>query len=96
MKNVELNGSTLTVHFEHAEGLKTRDNKAPSGFWLADDSAVWVRAEAQIKDETVELRSTQLDHPLYVRYAFAGKPSVNLVNKANLPARPFRTDRFDP
>lgn len=96
MKNIERSVNTLTVHFEHAEGLKTRDNKAPSGFWLADDSAVWVRAEAQIKDETVELRSTQLDHPLYVRYAFAGKPSVNLVNKANLPARPFRTDRFDP
>jgi len=30
--------------------------------------------------------------PAFVRYAFSGKPAVNLVNDANLPAHPFRTD----
>jgi sialate O-acetylesterase len=28
--------------------------------------------------------------------ALAGKPKVNLVNEAGLPARPFRTDSFKP
>jgi len=33
-----------------------------------------------------------LEAPEFVRYAFTGKPAVNLVNEAGLPAYPFRTD----
>jgi sialate O-acetylesterase len=34
--------------------------------------------------------------PAFVRYAFAGKPDVNLVNGANLPVYPFRADDWPP
>lgn len=53
-------------------------------------------AEARIEGESVILRSPKLANPLYVRYAFAGMPKVNLVNSAGLPAYPFRTDTFSP
>lgn len=96
MREVISNGSTLVVHFDHAEGLKTIDGSVPGGFWLADDSANWVRAEAEIQSQKIVLRSPKLEHPLYVRYAFVGKPDVNLVNGAGLPAYPFRTDKFAP
>lgn len=93
---VEVKGDSIVVHFEHATGLKTKDGAAPAAFWLADDSGKWVRAEAQIEGETVVLKSAELAKPLYVRYAFSGKPEVNLVNGADLPAYPFRTDLFKP
>lgn len=96
MKAVERKGGHLVVLFDHAEGLKTTDGNAPKGFWLADDSAQWVEAETELKGGTVVLRSPELANPLYVRYAFAGKPNVNLVNGAGLPAYPFRTDTFAP
>ncbi|WPJ96264.1 sialate O-acetylesterase [Coraliomargarita algicola] len=96
MQRVEAAGDSLVVRFEHAAGLKTTDGKAPSAFWIADESAHWVSATAELRGETVVLRSTELKRPLYVRYAFAGKPGVNLVNAAGLPAYPFRTDRFQP
>jgi sialate O-acetylesterase len=31
-------------------------------------------------------------NPAACRYAFAGKPDVNLVNGEGMPAYPFRTD----
>ncbi|WP_411827509.1 sialate O-acetylesterase [Luteolibacter sp. AS25] len=93
---VEQNGESITVHFEHAEGLKTSDGNTPAGFWLADDSGDWVVADARIEGETVELKATGLAGPKFVRYAFAGKPEVNLVNGEGLPAYPFRTDFFQP
>ena len=93
---LELNDDSILVHFKDAEGLKTNDCEAPSGFWLADESDNWVPANATIENESVVLRSSQLKKPLYVRYAFAGMPKVNLVNRVGLPAYPFRTDTFKP
>ena len=96
IKNVETRANTLVVHFNHADGLKTRDGKVPTAFWLADASGKWVPADAAINGQTVVLQSSELKKPLYVRYAFAGKPKVNLVNGSGLPAYPFRTDKFQP
>ncbi|MFC5050397.1 sialate O-acetylesterase [Rubritalea spongiae] len=96
LKNVEPKGDHILVHFDNAEGLKTSDAQSPTGFWIADNSQKWVQAEASIDGTTIKLRSSTLEKPLYVRYAFAGKPSVNLVNAEGLPAYPFRTDHFQP
>ena len=96
MQRVEVQDEQLVVHFRHADGLKTIDGKPPAAFWLADDAGEWVQAEAQLKNQTVVLTSSKIKKPRYVRYAFAGKPTVNLVNSADLPAYPFRTDDFKP
>lgn len=94
MQKVETQGNQLVVNYRYGEGLRTTDNKAPSGFWLADDSRNWIKADAKIDGQTVILSSQEIEQPLYVRYAFAGKPQVNLVNSSTLPAYPFRTDEF--
>ncbi len=96
MTRVQSQGNVLVVHYDHAAGLKTLDGEAPIGFWLANDSKKWVRARAEIQGKTVHLQAAGLSGPLYVRYAFAGKPKVNLVNEVGLPARPFRTDSLRP
>lgn len=96
VQRVEPAGNSLVVHFEHAAGLKTLDGGAPTAFWIADDSANWVPANADLRGETVVLSADKVKRPLYVRYAFAGKPTVNLVNGAGLPAYPFRNDTFEP
>jgi sialate O-acetylesterase len=96
METVKERNGSLIVHFDHAKGLTTHDGEAPAGFWIADQSAQWVKAEAKIKGTTVVLSSEEIKKPRYVRYAFTSKPAVNLVNKADLPAVPFRTDPFTP
>ncbi|MEN8783610.1 MAG: sialate O-acetylesterase [Akkermansiaceae bacterium] len=96
MKRVESEGSKLVVHFDHDNGLKTLDGKSPESFWITDSSGEWFKANAILSGSTVTLSSPKIKKPLYVRYAFSGKPTVNLVNDSNLPAYPFRTDAFTP
>ena len=96
VRRVEHQGNRLVVHFDHAAGLRSNDGEPPKSFWLATRPGAWQPAEAEIRGETVVLQSPELTQPRYVRYAFAGKPTVNLVNEANLPAYPFRTDEFEP
>ena len=96
LKSVANEGGQLVVSFENAAGLRTVDGKAPTAFWVADDSGKWVKAKAEVKGEGIVLSSEEVAKPLYIRYAFAWKPKVNLVNGAGLPAYPFRTDEFTP
>jgi sialate O-acetylesterase len=85
-------GNRMRVAFDHAEGLKTTDGKPPAGFWLAGSDRKWHPATATIDGNTVVLTAEGVDAPVACRYAFSGKPKVNLINKDNLPAYPFRTD----
>ena len=95
MDKVTVADRSIVVHFKNAEGLKTTNGSMPSAFWVSDDSGQWKPADAHIDGSTVVLSSSEVDQPKYVRYAFAGKPKVNLVNKIELPAYPFRTDTFE-
>ena len=87
-----VNGKRVTIDFAPADGLTTTDGAAPTGFQLAGADKVWHAATAAIQGHAVVLEADGLEAPAFVRYAFAGKPAVNLVNGAKLPAYPFRTD----
>ena len=45
-----------------------------------------------IKGDRVLVWSDQVREPVAVRYAWANVPEGNLINRADLPASPFRTD----
>ena len=91
---MKVNGSSITVSFDSAKGLKTKDGKAPTQFWLAGQNKEWHRAKAKIEGETVVLSADAVAKPVAVRYAFAAHPQPRLVNGAGLPAYPFRTDNW--
>ena len=93
---LKVRAGKVTVHFDYAKGLKTVGGQAPTGFWVAGKEGKWFSASAEIKAGQVVLHAEGCANPKYVRYAFAGKPAVNLVNEAGLPAYPFRTDSLSP
>ena len=61
MDRVERQGNKLLVRFENSEGLRTNDEKSPAGFWLADDTQQWVKADAAIDGQWVVLTSDELE-----------------------------------
>jgi len=93
-KSMTTSDDTVTVRFNSPGGLKTNDGEAPTGFWIAGKDQKWKQATTVLNGNLVELKAKGLADPVAVRYAFAGKPSVNLVNPDGLPTRPFRTDAW--
>ena len=84
----------IRISFDHDEGLTTTDASAPRAFELAGADGQFHPATATIESGNITATSSAVPHPLYVRYAWRNDPKVNLVNAANLPAVPFRTDQF--
>jgi len=88
-------GRTIRLRFEHADGLTTSDGRAPGSFEIAGADRQFVPARAAIDGRTVVVHSDHVAAPVAVRYAWASSPEqANLVNGADLPASPFRTDRW--
>ena len=73
-------------------GVKPVD-EALRNFAVAGADGVFHAADAVVDGETVVARSTAVEVPVAVRYAWADNPvGCNLYNAAGLPAAPFRTD----
>ena len=65
------------------------------GFAVAGADKKFVPAKAQIANNTVVVWSDAVKQPVAVHYGFANNPEVNLYNKEQLPAVPFRTDDWE-
>jgi sialate O-acetylesterase len=88
----EVRNTSLVICFNHANGLTTTDGTPPKGFAIAGTDRVFHRASASINGSTVVLTSDKVPSPVAARYAFADNPIATLLNAANLPAYPFRSD----
>ena len=80
--------------FTHrAGGLACADGGSDLiGFTVAGKDGIFHPAQAKIHGERVVVWSPEVREPVAVRYAWANAPVGNLINRAGLPASPFRTD----
>ncbi len=87
-------GKAIVTFTEVGAGLQVRGQGELQEFLLAGEDRKWVRAQAKvIAPNQVEVWSEQVPQPVAVRYAWATNPDqANLVNSADLPASPFRSD----
>jgi sialate O-acetylesterase len=92
----EIKGAEVIVTLSHADGLKTRDGGAVKGLQLAGVDKQWKPASAKIDGAKLIVTSPDVAAPVALRYAWLDNPETNLVNVADLPASPFRTDDWAP
>jgi sialate O-acetylesterase len=92
----EIKGAEVIVTLTHADGLKTRDGAPVKGFQLAGADKQWKPATARIEGPKLIVTSAEVPAPAALRYAWLDFPETNLVNSADLPASPFRTDDWAP
>ncbi len=92
-RQAQPDGDSLRVTFDTAgDGLASLGGGPVRGFAVAGADGRYRFAEAAINGDSVVLRCKEVPAPLTVRYAWAGAPGANLVNRSGLPAAPFRTD----
>lgn len=93
-------GNQMTIYFNDvAGGLKTLDGLAPRGFKIAGDDGKFVDTNVTLSGNTIIVDTSSVTGTPKVRYAWEDCPAlvgtastVNLVNSAELPMAPFKTD----
>jgi len=93
-RTMQVQGDRVILRFKHVGGGLVARGEELLGFTIAGEDRQFVNARAAIKGARVVVSSSQVPHPVAVRYGWANYPVVNLYNKAGLPASPFRTDDF--
>jgi len=93
-KSMKVEGDKIRITFNHAAGgLASRDDKPLTWFSIAGEDMKFVDAQAVIDKDTVVISSDQVKEPTAVRFGWNHIAEPNLINKAGLPASPFRTDK---
>jgi sialate O-acetylesterase len=94
-KGMKRGGGSITLYFDNVGGGLVAKDGELTGFAIAGSDSKFVNATAKIVDgNKVIVNSPSVGSPVAVRYAWADCPVVNLFNKEDLPASPFRTDDF--
>ncbi len=97
-QSMDVKNGTAVIHFTHLGKGLTAKGGALKGFQIAGEDKNFVDAEAKIDGNTVVVSSPDVKTPAAVRYAWARFPEgmgCNLYNAYDLPAAPFRTDKWD-
>lgn len=87
-------GDKIQITFtDMGGGLAVRDGATLKGFAIAAQGGAFEWATAQILDDkTVVVSSDKVKNPARVLYGWDHNSDCNLINKAGLPAVPFRTE----
>lgn len=95
-KGMKVCKNSIKLYFNHVGGGLVAKGGELTGFTIAGKDRKFVNATAKIVDDNkVIVSSPAVTQPVAVRYGWAHCPVVNLWNKEDLPASPFRTDDFD-
>lgn len=93
-QSATIEGNKIVISFTNTgSGLITNDGEDLREFAIAGADKKFVWAKATIEGDKIIVSSDEIANPMYVRYAWADNPDVNLYNKEGLPASPFRTDK---
>jgi sialate O-acetylesterase len=94
-QSMKVEGNSIRINFTHAAGLDAKGGPL-KWFQIAGEDHKFVDASAMIVDHTVVVNSPSVTAPVAVRYAWDNYPvGANLYNSADIPAAPFRTDKWD-
>jgi len=95
---LKVEGGAARITFAHLGGGLVAKGGDLKGFFVAGADQKFVEATAKIDGASVVVSSPTVAAPVAVRYGWDNYPEglgCNLFNAAELPAGPFRTDKWD-
>lgn len=94
-KKMKIKNNKIEITFRHTgSGLISTDANDLNWFTIAGSDKNFVPAKAVIKGKKLVVSSSEIDHPVAVRFAWDETAMPNFGNNEKLPASPFRTDNW--
>lgn len=94
-RSMTIDGAAIRLHFASAGSALQARGEVLAGFTIAAADRHFHAATARIDGDDVVVRAAVVSRPVAVRYGWSENPAeANLVNAADLPASPFRTDHW--
>jgi sialate O-acetylesterase len=90
---VNVNGNKLEIYFKHGEGLRTTSNESVHDIFIANSDKIFVPANAKIIKNKLQVWSSEIKNPRFVKYGYTPFTTGNLINKYGLPASTFSNIR---
>lgn len=92
IKNAKMTDyNELTLFFDYAEGLITKDGKDPGVFELSVNDGIYELPDSVlIIDDKIVIYTMTPEKPQYVRYGWQPYSESNLINGEGLPASTFK------
>ena len=94
LSKTEIKDNNIVLYFKNiGAGLIAKETGKLLHFAIAGENKKYVWADAYIENNKVIVSSKLIEHPKYVRYAWADNPvGANLYNVEGLPASCFNTE----
>lgn len=91
-----IEGNRMRIFFDQtADGLAFRDNAPPDCLIITDGKGRFEKARCTLDHHCLVVWHDEIETPAAAYYAWADHPKdASLVNSAELPAAPFRTERL--
>ncbi|GEP50914.1 9-O-acetylesterase [Flavobacterium noncentrifugens] len=87
-EKISIKKDNIIIHFAYADGLHFK-NKTSNFFEIAGADNGYFPAKAEIKNNTIIVKSDKVKKPVKVRYAWKNDAQPDLFNAAQLPASTF-------
>lgn len=94
-KKAELDGDSVCLTFDYAEGIHPSNGSELSSFELAEIDGLYYPAQAVVKGDKIKVWSNKMLNPRFVRYGWQPFTRANMVNGAGFPASTFKADCRD-
>ena len=92
-EHMKIKGDKIELSFKYTGGgLASHDGKPLTNFEIAAADGHFVPAQAEIKNNKVDVWAQDVKKPVAARFAWNEAAQPNFYNKEGLPAVPFRTD----
>jgi sialate O-acetylesterase len=90
-KSMSVASGIIKLQFDNiGEGLVLKNGKT-NEFEIAGKNGKYVKADAKVLDNEIQVWSSAVKEPVSVRYCWRNGAEATLFNKEGLPARQFRT-----
>lgn len=91
VKSYKIKKNTVILNFDvQGKNFMMKNTESSSSFYISGKDHIYYPATVKVVGNSVELKSSKVNNPAMVRYAWSDNPDLNIYDMTGLPGSPFQ------